>query len=237
METIVIKNKHMFMGVTLFLGLLVSAMAWTETGVQTGAVIRGSVEIREKDGRIKADRSNVVVYLEDAPPAGDVPNANLRILQHGKRYVPEVSPVVAGTTVDFVNDDNIFHNVFSISPAEPFDLGVYKKASHKSVRFDHPGVVNLYCNIHPNMVGYVVVLKNPFFMRTGPDGAFEIAGVPPGTYKIKAWQRFGSEASATVITAGGQVNGVVLRLKEEKISLAHKNKWGQDYVEPEKDAY
>ncbi len=233
----VIKTKHIIVWTVLSFMLPISGPAGAEAGPESGAAVRGAVEIHQKDGALKADRSNVVVYLEDVPGAAEPPAGNPQIRQHGKQYVPEVSPVLAGTTVDFVNDDNIFHNVFSVSPAEPFDLGVYKKDSRKSVRFDNPGVINLYCNIHPNMVGYVVVLKNPFFARTGPDGVFEIAGVPPGTYKIKAWQRFGPEAAATVITAGGPVNGVVLKLTEEKISLSHKNKWGQDYVDPENDAY
>lgn len=221
-------HRRILYGV-LFLGLLAGA-----AGAEEPAAIFGSVQVVKKDGTVKSDASNVVVFVEEAP-SGAVPAEHPIIRQRGKRYLPEVLPVLVGTTVDFLNDDDIFHNVFSPSPVVSFDLGVYEKASKRSVLFDKPGAVNLYCNIHPDMVGYVVALKNPYFALTGPDGKFEIKGLPPGSYVLKAWQRFGPESEVRVTAGSG--TPAEIRVQEEKTTIEHKNKWGKDYVQSEDDAY
>ena len=95
--------------------------------------------------------------------------------------------ILKGTTVDFPNRDPFFHNVFSLSKAKSFDLGRYTQDDVPSITFDTPGVVQVYCQIHADMNGYILVLDNPFFTVVGADGLFDIDGVPPGDYQLVAW--------------------------------------------------
>jgi plastocyanin len=134
--------------------------------------------------------ANVVLYLEaDAPIAASARSAAPApvMRQQGERFEPHVLPVLVGTTVTFPNDDPIYHNVFSLSRARSFDLGRYPRGSSKSVRFTTPGVVQVFCHIHADMSGYILVLENPFFVVPGADGRFALDGVPPGDYRLIAW--------------------------------------------------
>lgn len=150
---------------------------------------------------------NVVVYLESASPvpaSRAVLSRELQIIQKGERFVPHVLPVVRGSTVEFPNMDPIFHNVFSLSRASTFDLGRYPQSSSKSVEFDQVGVVKIFCHIHADMTAVVLVLDNPYFAKPGPDGAFRIDGIPPGTYEVVAWhERARRSVQAVEVTAGG----------------------------------
>ncbi|HUC44343.1 MAG TPA: carboxypeptidase regulatory-like domain-containing protein [Candidatus Sulfotelmatobacter sp.] len=133
---------------------------------------------------------NVVVYLEAAPGGTappDAPAGPFRIEQVGLTFKPHVLAVVKGTTVEFPNRDTLFHNVFSLSKAAAFDLGRYPKDDSKSVRFDTPGVVPVFCHIHSDMSALIVVLDNPFFARPDASGRFTLDGIPPGTYTVVAW--------------------------------------------------
>lgn len=135
------------------------------------------------------DRGRSVVYLETAPlGAFERPeNARARMDQQGEAFVPYVLPVRVGTTVDFPNDDPIFHNVFSLSKARRFDLGRYAAGQSKSVRFDRPGIVRVFCEIHSHMSGFVLVFAHGFFAATDDEGRYEIGYVPAGRYTIVAW--------------------------------------------------
>jgi hypothetical protein len=94
---------------------------------------------------------------------------------------------MAGTTVEWPNNDDILHNVFSFSEAMPFDLDLYKAPVVKKVTFDKPGRVDVFCSIHTRMNCIVLVLENPYFARANEKGQYVISNVPPGTYKLKAW--------------------------------------------------
>lgn len=95
---------------------------------------------------------------------------------------------MAGTKVEWPNEDEIYHNVFSISDSNPFDLGLYKKGEAlKNVTFMKPGKVDVFCSIHAKMYCIVLVLDNPYFASTDKNGKFTISNVPPGTYKMTAW--------------------------------------------------
>jgi carboxypeptidase family protein len=95
--------------------------------------------------------------------------------------------VTAGTMVDFPNSDRIYHNVFSLSKNARFDLGRYEAGHSKSVRFDRPGVVRVFCEIHSHMNAFILVFAHRHFAVTGPQGEFRIDGVPPGTYTVSVW--------------------------------------------------
>jgi plastocyanin len=107
-----------------------------------------------------------------------------RVVQSNRTFAPLVTTVMVGSTVDFANRDRVYHNVFSISPAQRFDLGKYPPRSSQSVTFEHPGVVNLFCDIHPWMSAHVVVLPHKVFAIPNASGEFKLPALPPGEYTV-----------------------------------------------------
>jgi len=120
------------------------------------------------------------------------------VLQQGKAFVPRVLAVPAGSAVVFRNEDAINHNVFSLSPH--FDTGLYGKGGEKEETFDKPGVVQLLCNIHSSMIGYVVVVDTPYYAQADGSGAFSIKGVTPGEYEVEAWHESASQPTRQKLT-------------------------------------
>ena len=137
--------------------------------------------------------------------------------------------VVKATTIDFPNDDKVFHNVFSFSQASKFDLGLYKSGDTKSVTFKEAGVVDVYCNIHPQMAAKIKVLDTSFYAVTGADGTFKIKNVPPGTYPVVAWQAYGNEYRGEVKVAPGGAADVQISLVEADSPQRHLRKDGMPY--------
>lgn len=151
-----------------------------------------------------------VVYLEGTVgtnrPAGTVQVVTKRVSQHKAMFVPHVLPIVKGTTVEWPNNDDIFHNVFSYSDAKPFDLGLYKAPEIKPVTFDMPGRVDVFCSIHSSMNCVVLVLENPYYAATNDKGVYAIPNVPAGTYQIKAWhERLPSQRREIIVPENGEV--------------------------------
>jgi plastocyanin len=162
-----------------------------------------------------------VVFLEgkvgtNAISTNVVQVTTARVAQKGAVFTPHVLPVVAGTTVEWPNHDDIFHNVFSDSEAKKFDLELYKgNPAEKRVMFDKPGKVDVYCSIHANMHCVVLVLENPYFAVSDADGKYTITNVPPGTYKLKAWhERLPADEQEIVVPTNGAVKAdFVLTIK------------------------
>lgn len=170
----------------------------------TGA-IRGRVELRNPPhdtdarpnvadlgmapARQSTDRRRAVVYLDPAPrgafDASDEPRA--RLDQRGEAFVPHVLAVVAGTTVDFPNSDITYHNVFSLSKTKSFDLGRYAAGRSRSVRFDRPGIVRVFCDIHSHMSAFILVFAHRYFAVTDGEGRYRLDRVPPGSYTVFVW--------------------------------------------------
>ncbi len=208
------------------------ASAPATTGIVTGAV---TITRDSPTGKPKADRSGVVIYLEapmdpeqedrllaEVPPVHEVRQIN-------KSFVPAVSAVIRGTEVRFPNDDMVFHNVFSLSKVKRFDLGLYKSGTTRSVTLTRAGIIDVYCNIHPEMAAKILVLDNPYFAVTGADGGFSINGVPPGTYPFVAWQVRGEPVRGEVIVSAGAQARLDLKLVETPQSGAHTRKDGSPY--------
>jgi plastocyanin len=127
---------------------------------------------------------DAVVYVDDivVPTRG---TATMK--QEGKQFSPGVLIVQKGTTVQFPNLDAFFHNVFSVTPDNSFDLGSYRQGETKGVTMSKPGVVNVYCNMHPQMVGHILVVPNGNYVHAGKDGFFRLSNVPTGHHRIVAW--------------------------------------------------
>ncbi len=177
------------------------------------------------------DASNAVVWLEGAHRA-DVPATSPRAQMRSdqKQFRPRVVAVPRSATVDFPNVDPIYHNVFSVSGANRFDLGLYRSGASKTHEFDQPGLVRVYCNIHPQMVGFVMVVDSDFVMVTGPDGKFRFDGVPAGSYTLKVWHEEAGETATPVALRSGENEDTPIRLDVSGFHpQPHKNKYGKEY--------
>jgi plastocyanin len=171
----------------------------------------GSVRPEAPRGDSTTELRNVVVYLQPDDPnvlsASDTTAAQMRnpdLSQRGERFVPHLLPVVRGATVDFPNRDDVYHNVFSLSGAKPFDLGRYPKGTSRSVTFRDAGTVPVFCHIHSDMSAVVLVLENRYFVTPDPTGRFSIDGVPPGEYTVVGWhERIRPIQRRVHVTAGG----------------------------------
>jgi hypothetical protein len=148
--------------------------------------------------------ANVVLFLEAVPGGRELPRGAPEMRQLGERFMPHVLPVIAGSTVRFPNDDPIYHNVFSLSRARTFDLGRYERGSSKDVVFQSAGLVQVFCHIHADMSGYILVLGNPYFVQPDENGEFSLDGVPPGEYRLIAWhERVRPNATIVRVAARG----------------------------------
>jgi plastocyanin len=208
--------------------LMVLSMALrTEAGSITGVVLAEGKKGADADvqgGRYEnrqfkfvervnySEMKDFVVYIEGKvgtnpePPSKPVQVITRRVLQHGAMFAPHVLPVMVGTTVEWPNNDDILHNVFSFSEAKQFDLGLYKSPEVGRVVFDKPGRVDVFCSIHSRMNCIVLVLENPYFAATNDKGDYTIINVPAGTYKLKAWhERLPSQLQEVTVPEKGEV--------------------------------
>ena len=155
-----------------------------------------------------------LVYLDTAPRAAfDEREPGRAVMdQRNERFVPHLLAVVVGTIVDFPNSDRTYHNVFSLSRAQRFDLGRYAAGRSKSVRMDRPGVIRVFCDIHSHMNAFVVVFNHPFFDVTDVDGRFDLPLVPAGTYTLVGWYEGEARVTRSVVvpaTGWAEVDMVV----------------------------
>jgi len=187
-----------------------------------------------KDGaRPRADHDGVVVWLEGGE-AGGQPIAGgergtFSMRSEDKAFTPRVLAVPVGAVVDFPNSDPIFHNVFSVSKTRRFDLGLYKLGASKSVTFDRPGLVRVYCNIHPQMVGFIHVFAIAHFAVTDADGQFTLAAVTPGRYALKAWDERGGVVSQALVVGDGPTSVSIEIDAHKHRQEPHLNKYGKPY--------
>lgn len=154
-----------------------------------------------------------IVSIEgvEKPYSGEGPRPQAIISQKNGAFSPRILAVVAGTEISWPNRDTIYHNVFSISEIEPFDLGYYRKDEEaKRLVFEKQGRIDVFCSIHADMNCVVMVLPNPWFAQADKNGRFEIEGVPPGEYRLKAWhERLPPKYMDVVIEDEGETEVVI----------------------------
>ena len=201
----------------------------TLTGLASGADVRGIITIQRKltprnvtpaaglyqrgspvalqsdthENALDYERSHVVVYLEASSASVSAEPKTAEMEQQNRRFAPDLVVIPAGSSVSFPNFDPIFHNVFSLSKAKSFDLGNYSKGQTRTVAFAKPGIVAVYCHLHPNMTGTIVVTPNQWAVRVDASGQYTLANVPPGKYTVVAWHKTGGTFRKTIeVTAG-----------------------------------
>lgn len=211
-----------------------------------GADLSGSVMLvdsREPAVRRHKDFSGVVVWLEPEAPLPDGGGSEGRgsarrhaqMIQKDKRFLPHVLAIEAGTPVDFPNLDPIFHNAFSNYNGQIFDVGLYQPGSSRTVTFKRPGIVRVFCNIHPTMTAVIAVVDTPWFAVSRPTGQFQIHNVPPGAYQLHVFHERATDEvlHALVHTVTLEQTAVTLppiTIPETGyIPAPHTNKYGKDY--------
>ncbi len=204
------------------------SLALGEVAPVAAGSLRGRVEMLEKKGKKARDLSEVVVWVEGPQVIPEPARATINMEK--KRFEPHLVVVPVGGSVTFPNLDSILHNAFSVSGKNRFDLQLYKKPGSRSQTFEHPGIVRVYCNIHPQMSAFVVVRDNPFWAVASKDGRFSIADVPAGTWVVKAWHARARGASKNVTVTEEGALDIALTLDGSRYRrVRHKNKHGKKY--------
>jgi Polysaccharide lyase family 4, domain II len=201
------------------------AAAPAAAGGATGRVV-GTVTVTG------GEPAGAIVYLIgfSEPPPDDVPS----VVQRNKHFVPDLLAITAGQTITFPNADPILHNVFSRSATRPFDLGSYRRGDTKDKSFPAAGVVDVYCNIHPEMAATILVLPNRRFARVAADGSFTIDGVPPGTWTAFAYARLVVRPTQVKVTVSAGADATIHLELQRGAEPAHLNKYGEKYRDPTK---
>jgi plastocyanin len=209
------------------LGLLVALAA--PLAAQAGGSVSGRVAIVERDGGSAGDVAQAVIWLSGAAAPPGVPS-QVEMATEGKQFVPRLLVLAEGSTVTFPNHDPFNHNVFSLTPEATFDLGLYGRGEAKSIAFLRPGVIRIYCNVHAQMRGLVVVLQSALYTQAGADGGFRLEAVPPGDYILHAWHERGGEVNQPLTVTGRPQPPVMLSIDARGYHLVqHKDKNGQSY--------
>ena len=203
----------------------VAAWALAASSASAGPV-NGTVRTLARAGVAPAA---IVVYAEPVDAPASRAARRVVLTQKNKTFQPRVLAVPAGSSVDFPNNDGIFHNVFSLSGPQPFDLGLYRAGETKQRTFATPGIYRVFCNIHPQMTAVIVVTPSAFTTVAGADGRFTL-DLPPGRYKITALSERAAAVSVDATSSAGASTAPELTLDESAWGFVqHKNKFGKEY--------
>jgi plastocyanin len=192
----------------------------------------------------RRDYSGVVVSATPAAtevPAAQRSSAHAVMRQKNKTFSPHILPVTVGTQVDFPNFDPIFHNAFSSFNGQIFDVGLYPPGTSRAVRFSRPGVVRVFCNIHPAMSAIILVVNTTYFTETARDGSYSLE-LPPGDYELNLFHERATAETLSTLSKRLTITDQALRIPGISVSEAgylmapHKNKYGHDYASPPDDA-
>jgi plastocyanin len=202
-----------------------------------GAAVSGRVTLLERSNRPSRDLGNTVVWLEGTTPA--VTPGRFDVVIAEKVYVPRVLVMPAGSTVRFPNRDPFSHNVFSSSDSNAFDLGLFGRGETRAATLRYPGLVRIFCNVHPRMVAYAVVTGSALAALAGSDGSFRLEGVAPGRYRLHIWhERVPRDTVQDIAVPAGGLTGLAFTLDARGYRWQqHKNKHGQDYLTSGRERY
>lgn len=211
--------------------LVLAACAAAAPALAQAATLQGQVEVNEDFGdevRSLEDNSNAVIFVSGFREKPD-PARTTALVQRNKSFSQRVLPIVMGEEVSFPNEDRIHHNVWSNSKARRFDLGLYKYPETRAVEFPNPGLVTVFCNIHPQMIATVLVLPNNRFDVTGEDGRYRIEGIPDGEWPVYAWVEGAQPQKRMVTFREGETTRLDFELTLRRIPVRHLNKEGKPY--------
>jgi len=217
-------------GLVVLAASLGPMQANAQTPVARTVEVSGRIVILEKGNKPSPDLGDAVLYLEGSGLTVAVARpVTVEIAITDKAYAPHVLVVPVGSAVRFPNHDPFNHNVFSQSEPNQFDLGLYGRGEAKSQTFANPGLVRVYCNVHPRMVAYIQVMGNRYYAQPGADGSFTMANVPPGQYRLHVWHERVPAEVVTDITAGsGDALQITLDARGYRWE-PHRNKYGKNY--------
>lgn len=218
--------------------MLIAILLNAAAGLSLAGQVTGQVHLQEPNDSMKRknDFSGVVVWLtqtENVRP--HLVRKHVQMLQKDKKFTPHTLPIEIGTNVDFPNLDPIFHNAFSNFEGQIFDIGLYAPGSSRSIRFTRPGIVEVFCNIHPSMSAIIVVVDSSYFTVTDRSGVYLFPDVPAGAYQTHFFDERATSQTLEKLTQPIMVSGDRYELAVTTISeagylpVAHKNKYGRDY--------
>jgi plastocyanin len=185
--------------------------------------------MRDKYDRPAADVDQAVIWLTGAKAPMGVADT-VEMATENKQFVPHLLVLARGSTVAFPNHDPFNHNVFSLSPEGAFDLGLYGRGGAKRMSFDRAGVIRVFCNVHAQMRGLVVVQETALFTQPGADGAFRLEQVPPGEYVLHAWHERAAEITLPIRVTAAASQPVAVSLDARGYRFVqHRDKEGKSY--------
>jgi plastocyanin len=204
----------------------------------SAAALKGQVKLTGGDGPTSVGdfQDTVVFYTPDAKTKVRPLASGNSITMRGKSFVPHVLTVTTGSAVKFPNGDPILHNIFSTTPGDSFDLGLYGPGVSKSVTFEHAGLVRVYCNVHHEMFAYVLVLDTPFYTHPDAAGSFELDSLPAGPGELTVWNPRGEVFRQHLDTPAAEPLAIEIKLNRFAIP-AHFNKFGKPYEKNAEPGY
>jgi plastocyanin len=158
----------------------------------------------------------VMLRRADGPTPKPKPTRERAVVQKDKRFLPHVLAIPLGSTVEFRNEDEISHNVFSLSKPNEFDLGVYKEGGAKEQVFDQPGPVHLLCNIHASMQGWIYVSDTPYFTQADASGHFSLKNVPPGNWTVEVWHEWSTRPATAKVRVAAQMEELKVQVEGDR---------------------
>ncbi len=209
--------------------LLWAAVALAPCAV-SAATIEGQITLTLDGKALRPEEAaEAVVYFRPAAPTTVAPARQpLEMVTLRKQFSPRILPITVGSEVRFPNQDPILHNAFSTSKDNGFDIGLYGQGEGKAQRFDHAGYVRVYCNVHHSMVGHILVLDTPYFVRPDAQGRFRLKDLPAGTGDLVVWLDRATPWHQSLVAGKTEPLAITLELAQRKIP-PHMNKFGKPY--------
>ena len=229
------KRRAFASGLLLALAISASASQVAPSTGGGGATLSGKITLLLPP-KVRIDPGGSVVWIPGLTVNAPAAAAN-SVTSKDKRFDPRILAVPAGTKVKFPNVDSIYHNAFSLSPGNTFDMGLYRKGASRDVVMKNPGIVRVYCNIHPDMAASVVVVDGNAFSIVQADGSYRIEGIPPGRHEVHIWSDVAGEQVVTLAFEPGRATDWSPALDATRYQrVAHTNKHGKAYPKARNDA-